>query len=48
MALHGGFSERRNSVYTVSFSSAQINVSRWRTRTCLSNAQEAQDGFNGK
>lgn len=44
----GGFSECRNSVYVVSFSSAQIDISRWCTCICLSNSQEAQDGFNGK
>lgn len=43
-----GFSERRNSVCVVSPLSAQINVSRWRTRICLCSPQEAQDGFNGK
>lgn len=41
-------SQCRNSVYVVSFSSAQIDISRWCTCICLSNSQEAQDGFNGK
>lgn len=42
-----GFSEHRNSVYVVSFSSARISVSRWRTCICLSNSQEVQDGLVG-